>query len=255
MGLDDAWFSCESQSDTDVAAECADVNPDEIAAREQTMVQDLAALRERLMETRDVLAEARRAFEDIGENDRAARAAADRQSVLSELQQIAEDYVSVRTGVVLLQWTVERYRREKQAPLLKRSGVLFAKLTGGSFKELKIEFGEQDKMHPAGVRSDDTIVPVSGMSDGTADQLYLVLKVAAVEDSLNHGIPLPFVADDLFINFDGPVGSGIRSASRTRTQDSGAFFHPSRAPCADRAASHRGGCPGYHAGSRGAASY
>jgi uncharacterized protein YhaN len=156
------------------------------------------------METRDVLAEARRAFEDIGGSDRAARAAADRQSARSELQQIAEDYVSVRTGVVLLQWTVEHYRREKQAPLLKRSGVLFAKLTGGSFKELKIEFGEQDKMHLAGVRSDDTIVPVSGMSDGTADQLYLALKVAAVEDSLSHGIPLPFVADDLFINFDGP---------------------------------------------------
>ncbi len=82
-----------------VAAECADVNLDEIAAREQTMVQDLAALRERLMETRDVLAEARRAFEDIGGSHRAARAAADRQSALSELQQIAEDYVSVRTGV------------------------------------------------------------------------------------------------------------------------------------------------------------
>ena len=105
---------------------------------------------------------------------------------------------------MLLQWTVERYRREKHAPLLKRSGVHFAKLTGGSFKELKIEFGEHDKMHLAGVRSDDTIVPVSGMSDGTADQLYLALKVAAVEDSLSHGIPLPFVADDLFINFDGP---------------------------------------------------
>jgi uncharacterized protein YhaN len=54
------------------------------------------------------------------------------------------------------------------------------------------------------LRSDDEIVPVSGMSDGAADQLYLALKVAAVEDSLSLGIPLPFVADDLFINFDGP---------------------------------------------------
>jgi uncharacterized protein YhaN len=120
------------------------------------------------------------------------------------LQQIAEDYVSIRTGVVLLQWAVERYKREKQAPLLKRAGALFAKLTGGSFKGLKIEFDEHDKMYLAGLRSDDAIVPVSGMSDGTADQLYLALKVAAVEDSLSHGIPLPFVADDLFINFDGP---------------------------------------------------
>jgi uncharacterized protein YhaN len=39
-------------------------------------------------------------------------------------------------------------------------------------------------------------------STGSADQLYLALRVAAVEDSLDHGTPLPFIADDLFINFD-----------------------------------------------------
>ena len=57
-------------------------------------------------------------------------------------------------------------------------------------------------MHLAGVRDDGATVPVSGMSTGTADQLYLALRVAAVEDSLDLGTPLPFVADDLFINFD-----------------------------------------------------
>jgi uncharacterized protein YhaN len=40
------------------------------------------------------------------------------------------------------------------------------------------------------------------MSTGTADQLYLALRLAAVEDYLGHSKPLPFVADDLFINFD-----------------------------------------------------
>ncbi len=40
------------------------------------------------------------------------------------------------------------------------------------------------------------------MSTGTADQLYLALRVAAIEDYLDHADPLPFIADDLFINFD-----------------------------------------------------
>jgi uncharacterized protein YhaN len=118
------------------------------------------------------------------------------------IQDIAEEYVNIRSGVLLLQWAVERYRREKQAPLLKRAGALFAVLTGGSFRDLQLEFDEHDKMHLAGMRSDSATVPVSGMSTGTADQLYLALRVAAVEDSLDHGTPLPFVADDLFINFD-----------------------------------------------------
>jgi uncharacterized protein YhaN len=187
---------------SDLIAECDEADLDDIAAREQCIGQELAGLRERLMQAREVQADARRAFDAIGGSDRAARAAADRQAALSEIQDIAEEYVNIRSGVLLLQWAVERYRREKQAPLLKRAGALFAVLTGGSFRDLQLEFDEHDKMHLAGVRSDSATVPVSGMSTGTADQLYLALRVAAVEDSLDHGTPLPFVADDLFINFD-----------------------------------------------------
>ena len=40
------------------------------------------------------------------------------------------------------------------------------------------------------------------MSTGTADQLYLALRVASIEDYLDRADALPFVADDLFLNFD-----------------------------------------------------
>lgn len=54
----------------------------------------------------------------------------------------------------------------------------------------------------AGMRRDGKSVSVTGMSTGSADQLYLALRVAAIEDYLDHARPLPFIADDLFINFD-----------------------------------------------------
>jgi len=40
------------------------------------------------------------------------------------------------------------------------------------------------------------------MSDGTRDQLYLALRLAALEMHLEQALPLPFIADDLFINYD-----------------------------------------------------
>lgn len=55
---------------------------------------------------------------------------------------------------------------------------------------------------PSRTRPDDSVVPVSGMSAGTADQLNLALRVASIEDYLERADALPFVADDLFINFD-----------------------------------------------------
>lgn len=40
------------------------------------------------------------------------------------------------------------------------------------------------------------------MSEGTTDQLFLSLRLAAVEQSVMSGVRLPFLADDLFVNFD-----------------------------------------------------
>ena len=46
------------------------------------------------------------------------------------------------------------------------------------------------------------VVDVGAMSEGTTDQLFLALRLAAVEQSVAAGVRLPFLADDLFVNFD-----------------------------------------------------
>jgi uncharacterized protein YhaN len=43
---------------------------------------------------------------------------------------------------------------------------------------------------------------VEALSDGARDQLFLALRMAAVERYVAEAEPLPFVADDLFVNFD-----------------------------------------------------
>ena len=50
---------------------------------------------------------------------------------------------------------------------------------------------------------------IEGLSDGTRDQLYLALRLAALETHLDKAHPLPFIADDLFINYsDGRSRAG-----------------------------------------------
>jgi uncharacterized protein YhaN len=186
----------------ELSQECEAVDIDQVSAREQTLEQDLKDLRGRLTEAAEHRTQTRGAFDAIGGDDRAAAAAAARQAALAELREVAEQYVRVRSAATLLQWVIERYRREKQAPLLKRAGQAFATLTGGSFSDLRVEFDENDSAQLVGLRPGGELVRVGGMSTGTADQLYLALRVASVEDYLDRADPLPFVADDLFINFD-----------------------------------------------------
>jgi uncharacterized protein YhaN len=40
------------------------------------------------------------------------------------------------------------------------------------------------------------------MSDGTCDQLFLALRIATLESRLEAGEPMPFIVDDILINFD-----------------------------------------------------
>jgi uncharacterized protein YhaN len=189
-------------SPTQLSAECEVVDIDQVGAHEQTLEDGLRDLRGRLTEAAEQRTRTRNAFDAIGGDDRAADAAAARQAALAELRDIAQQYVRVRSAATLLQWAIERYRREKQAPLLKRASEVFATLTGGSFTDLRVEFDENDSAQLAGLRPSGELVRVGGMSTGTADQLYLALRVASIEDYLNRAEALPFVADDLFINFD-----------------------------------------------------
>lgn len=144
---------------------------------------------------------AKRVLAEIGGSDAAAQAEAQRQEAISQMSDVAERYVKVFTAGRLLRWSIDRYREEKQEPLLARAGAIFSKLTLGSFQRLVVDY-EREQMALEGQRSDGKLVGISGLSDGTRDQLYLALRLAALELHLEQAMPLPFVADDLFINYD-----------------------------------------------------
>jgi uncharacterized protein YhaN len=109
--------------------------------------------------------------------------------------------------------------------MLKRASELFGILTGGSFESLQLEFEDDDRVELAATRKDGKRVTVAGMSDGAVDQLYLALRIAAVEDYLDHAEPMPFIADDLFINFDDKrAAAGFRVLNELARKTQVLFF-------------------------------
>ena len=212
-----------------IEEECRDVDIDAARVRAEAAEVELKVLGEQQEEAIVARTEARRTFDAIGGDDAAARAAADCEEALAAMQDAAERYVRVRASGMLLRWAVERYRKEKQGPLLKRAGELFRVLTRNSFEGLEVRFDERDTMHLTGVRPDGEVVAVPGLSTGTEDQLFLALRIAAVEDYLARAVALPFVADDLFINFDperSAAGFEVLGQLAERTQVLFYTHHP-----------------------------
>jgi uncharacterized protein YhaN len=185
-----------------IQMECTGIDLDQVVAREGALTTEIKELQDKQLDARDKWTKARQEFEAIGGDDVTARDAADRQAALAEMKDAAERYLKARTAALVLQWAVDRFRQEKQGPLLKLAGSIFSALTRGSFANLKLDFDDQDNPQLAGVRPSGAKVSVSGMSTGTRDQLFLALRLASIHDYFGHAKPLPFVADDLFINFD-----------------------------------------------------
>jgi uncharacterized protein YhaN len=120
---------------------------------------------------------------------------------MARMADAVERFLKVHTAARLLAWAIERYRDARQGPMLAAASATFARLTLGSFERLMVDFDAQPpSLH--GRRPDGSTVGVEGMSEGTRDQLYLALRLAALDMHLARAHAMPFVADDLFINFD-----------------------------------------------------
>ena len=85
---------------------------------------------------------------------------------------------------------------------MARASDLFAVLTSGSFARLQIDDDGSGRSVMKGIRPDGRRVGVEGMSEGSHDQLYLALRLASLESWLQSHEPVPFIVDDILLNFD-----------------------------------------------------
>jgi uncharacterized protein YhaN len=67
-------------------------------------------------------------------------------------------------------------------------------------------------------------VGVEGMSDGTADQLYLALRLAGIETYLETNEPMPLIFDDILIRFDDHRASAALEVLRALSEKTQVIF-------------------------------
>jgi uncharacterized protein YhaN len=123
------------------------------------------------------------------------------RSLAARIAKEARTYARNRLASAVLNRVVQLYREQHQGPLLNRAAELFARVTLGSFAGLTVDY-EDDRQVLLGVRPDAARVPVAGMSQGSRDQLFLSLRLAAIEQHIDGRGPFPVIVDDLLVQFD-----------------------------------------------------
>ena len=179
------------------------VDPDGIDGEIGRLTEETETLNQEKSELDQRIGSERTELGKMDGSARAAELAEEIQLLLGGLETHVEQYARLKIASKILNQAIERYRNKSQEPILKRTTELFKQITKGSFQGVRAEFDDTGRPALVGVRAGGKdIVPVEGMSDGSADQLYLALRLAGLQDYLERNEPIPFIVDDILIKFD-----------------------------------------------------
>ncbi|MBK1663035.1 hypothetical protein CKO38_13295 [Rhodospirillum rubrum] len=194
-GLDEAALRAEASS----------ISADAAAAEIAALVSQTESLQRDAQEAAQEQTEAGGRLRELEGGAGIGPAAQAASDALVDGAGILGRWLQLHAASLILTRAVERYRAANRHPVIERAEALFGAMVAGSANpivSLGVHYGDEDRPTLVGIRADGGECPVTGMSEGTRDQLYLALRIATVERRLDSGEPLPFIADDLFVTSD-----------------------------------------------------
>lgn len=182
--------------------EAATIEADVLPGQLEAITADLAVAEAQRDDLNQRIGEAQNVLQRMDGTSQAAEAAEEAQRFLAAMRAPVQQYLHKRLAAILLRQEIERYRQAHQDPLLARASDIFTQLTLNAFVAVRTEYDDHDQHVLVGVRDSGEEVAVSGMSDGTRDQLFLALRLASLESYIASSEPVPFIVDDILITFD-----------------------------------------------------
>lgn len=193
----------------DLRREAAGADPDDLARRIETLDAQIKELEAEGRALREQIGASRTRLDAMDGGPASAEVAEEVEGLKAKIEAGVDRYARAKLASAILAEAIARHRRRNQGAVLDRAGQLFARLTAGAFAGLDVEDaeGDGDESRLIGVRTANggagARVGTGGMSEGTADQLYLALRLAGLENHLAaHPEPFPLIVDDLLILFD-----------------------------------------------------
>ena len=190
------------ESFQDLASAAAAVTGEQLDADLSQYERNSKDLRDGRDQAREAAFKAREQLARVEQSDAAVKAADEVQQHIATARGLAESYAVAKLSSRLLRETIERYRAKHQSPMLARANELFPLLTCETFTRLDVDWNDAEEPILVGRDENDRRVDVEGMSDGTREQLFLALRIAAIERYVESSGPVPVIFDDVTLESD-----------------------------------------------------
>ncbi len=180
----------------------AEVDPDRLPGRIAALEREIEEWTAAGHQARTDLVSAREALRRMDGSAEVAELAASAEQERAAIRREVDRYVVLRLAREILEREIESYRKRNQAPVLARAREIFERLTLGVYPVLEVDHDEAGGAQLMASSADGRSVRIDAMSSGTRDQLFLALRLATLEDSLERSEPMPLIADDVLVHFD-----------------------------------------------------
>jgi uncharacterized protein YhaN len=197
---------------TAVADAVAALDADALPARVEELEALAVARRDVRDEAGEALTRARDELARLERSEEAAQAAQAKASLEAQIQELAERYARARLAQRVLRDAIARYRSAHEGPLLARANVLFPALTCERYARLETDVDERDEDVLIAITADGSRRRVQELSDGTREQLFLALRLAAIERHVATAEAVPVLFDDVLLESDDERAQRILAA-------------------------------------------
>jgi uncharacterized protein YhaN len=143
-------------------------------------------------------------MEQIAGSTEVNTAAADQQAAIASLSRTLDEALVYHTASVLLAHALDGVEQSGGSEMLRKLSDIFQTLTNGVYSNVTSEPDDSGRAELVMIQRDfpQERQHIDQLSEGTRDQLFLALRVAAIEDHLKTAEPLPFIGDDILQTFD-----------------------------------------------------
>lgn len=171
----------------------------ELSSRLERIREERIQRETQLVALRDEMSRCAVELEALERSEEVARQSLRLRSLDAQIEADAMEWARQIVASHLVQLARETFQRERQPEVVRRAQQHFARMTAGHYphlyavlgtRELAVESLHRKRREP------------SQLSRGTAEQLYLALRLGFIEDFCHRSEPLPVILDDIFVNFD-----------------------------------------------------
>lgn len=179
----------------------AEQDSDGMDGEEAACNRSLTLLEEQLAAAREDEESARHALAAVDCGDAAVVCREGMESAVAGVHASIAPWMRSRLAHGLLGEALKRFRERAQGPMLLAASTYFARMTGGEFVRL---VSDDTQLQPVlmAQRRTGAAIHVEAMSEGTRDQLYLALRLAALALRRSAGVDLPVLLDDVLMTSD-----------------------------------------------------